>query len=416
MSSKSRTSSDQDDKYKVIVEEDWSSIMTGGRGIGGGEESNKDEFLTGFAQHHHHVTIDLSSTSLTTKKPSITINCVESLTPLDMINLSNGNDDSTGHRIWMGALFFIKCFAYVLPSYDCDCDCNDNDNNSYRKNNSSMINMMKKWRRKLFHQKNIIELGAGTGISGISILRMAEETSGSVCSGCSCSYSCSSDHYDNENIIQPKSVTFTDSDPAVLELCKKNIKQNITSKGDENDKIYHPVYQLTWGIEDNTQTIISKHSMDCVIATDVIYDISAIEPLFQTASLLLKRNNGYFILSHIPRASVEYCSCQNDDNDDNNYVDDRFRIESLIIKEAKRFGFHNVHWNNNNERSIDNETNDDDGVHYNYNSSSNFGDDHCCIRPKDLFKIQNNSKMDYDEMESIGAGMFIFEYMGCYDE
>ena len=42
---------------------------------------------------------------------------------------------------------------------------------------------------------------------------------------------------------------------------------------------------------------------DTVIATDVLYDIASLPPLMMTASSLLK-GRGYFILSHVPRASV----------------------------------------------------------------------------------------------------------------
>ncbi len=414
-----------------IEEDDW------------GLSSTSSKFLTGFSQHYQ-ITIPLSSplvSSLVTSTndttsthiPSsssssyiMTLNCVESLTPLDMMNLYNGNHDSTGHRLWMGSLFFMECFACTLPPTSSSLSLSDE-----RQESNIMIDTLSKWRTKLFHHKRILELGAGTGASGLSLIIAGNNNE---------------NNNNNNNTLyypqqQPYSVTFTDSDEGVLYLCIKNMKQNniqlfgadtsdvndLNNNNNNNDynvvKQEHKVYQLEWGynnqnIHNNSITVkrynattqpslsssshdettttatittetICIHSFDCIIATDVIYDISAIKPLFETASLLLK-NNGYFILSHIPRATAS----EEEDNGHNNIQD---KIETLILNIAKSFHFDSIH--------MDGFGDDDDHNH------------NCCIRPKDLLKIRNkmisSNTLDYNEMEMVGAGIFIFKYNGC---
>lgn len=376
---------------KAVIEEDWSSSYNGSHN------------LTGFAQHDK-VTIKLSSSSDDTtcsripksqqhESPSkeLVLNCVESLTPLDMLHLSNGDDDSTGHRIWMGALFFMECFACALPDNNWS-NHNGDDNDSEEK--QTMIMLLSEWRKKLFHQKDILELGSGTGVSGISLIVAGTSTFGNS----NCDSSDGEVESKLNNCAQPNSIIFTDSDPSVLELCRKNINNNVHEKIKSN----YFVSQLTWGqnndslnkdsnvtkssgdeeinIQSQLIKAIEPHSIDCVIATDVIYDISAIIPLFQTAASVIKQK-GYFILSHIPRASIN-CTKKGE-----NVI--RNEIEFLILEAAADHGFKNTRWEG--------------------------GDDHC-IRPNDLFKIRRkmvtSDELSYDEMESVGAGIFIFEYNG----
>jgi len=40
---------------------------------------------------------------------------VESLPPMDLMDLYNGRADATGNRIWMGALLFIEAMIRPLP-------------------------------------------------------------------------------------------------------------------------------------------------------------------------------------------------------------------------------------------------------------------------------------------------------------
>jgi hypothetical protein len=54
--------------------------------------------------------------------------------------------------------------------------------------------------------------------------------------------------------------------------------------------------ELTWGKDDHITGMF-----DIALATDVLYDVDLIEPLFKTVSKLIP-SDGVFILSHIPRA------------------------------------------------------------------------------------------------------------------
>lgn len=239
--------SDKLNDENVIIEEDWSGFM------------NFSPTGTAFSQHAS-VKIPLSSTV------EMDIACIEHLTPLDMMNLSNGTSDSTGNRVWMGAFAFIEFFASPLPSFHRDEESEV----------SKAAQQLQKLRYRLFHGANIIELGSGTGISGISLML---------------AHRCD----EHELSYIPSRVTFTDNDCHVLDLCKRNCDYNI---GGSDDSKMYCITHLEWGNHKEFQK-----SFHTVIATDVIYNLEALEPLIQTAHDLLLPG-GYFVLSHVPRASI----------------------------------------------------------------------------------------------------------------
>ena len=88
------------------------------------------------------------------------------------------------------------------------------------------------------------------------------------------------------------------------------------------------VEKLEWGKD--TTTILNKANLpttyQTVLATDVLYDLSSLVPLLTSAFELLKED-GYFILSHVPRAYI--------DEDEN---DSETTLETIIIKEAFKVG------------------------------------------------------------------------------
>lgn len=123
----------------VIQEDDWQLPM---------------EFHL-FAVHERHE-LDFAA--------PLAIECVERLTPLDMMSLSAGIHDATGHCVWLGAFLFLA----ELPSLGC------------------------------FDGQRILELGTGTGIAGLGILQA----------------------------FQPDKVVLTDADPDALALCRRNCAVN----------------------------------------------------------------------------------------------------------------------------------------------------------------------------------------------
>jgi predicted nicotinamide N-methyase len=193
-----------------------------------------------FAQHQvHSVYLDAHS--------KFDILCVESLTPVDMVNLGSGLHDATGHLVWSGACCLVACLPQLRSRY--------------------------------FINRRVIELGCGTGIGGLSLLIEG--------------------HKDRElEAATPASfVAFTDSDPEALALCQRNCKLNQLS----ND--CYSVIPLTWG-QDPMPSVVKHHPFDTVLATDVLYDIGLLPHLFQTAAdcLVHTQNNGIFVLAHVPRA------------------------------------------------------------------------------------------------------------------
>eukprot|EP00978_Attheya_sp_CCMP212_P043862 scaffold293443_cov60-Attheya_sp.AAC.1 len=305
--------------------------------------------------------------------------CVAELSPLDMVDMYHGRTDPTGYcASWMGAHLFLEAFCVSEES-------------------SAPASASLSW---LFRQRRVLELGCGTGISGIALL--------------------------SSSFTRPSHVTFTDADPAALDLCRTNCqlqpwstsqsssqstvdrteKSNDVSAVDHNgtDSSF-AICPLQWGtalgkniqqqksdeLEENDDMdgsktnnnhdwLLQSATYETVLATDVLYDIEALKPLLQTASDLLVPETGHFVLSHVPRASIS--SSSGDDNDDD-VVSSREVLEAAICSEAAR---HDLQWL-----------------------------PHCTIRPQQLMKLhgrtesvvsQNHSLKD---MEEAGAAILVFQ-------
>lgn len=138
--------------------------------------------------------------------------------------------------------------------------------------------------------KRIIEFGTGTGIGGLAIMLA-----------------------DTDDV--PLSVAFTDNDPDALDVCRRNCElNNIPATS-------YSIEELTWG------TGATKDDFDVALATDVLYDVDLIDPLFTSVTSCI-RLNGIFILSHIPRA------CYNEGNPPEAIED----LEGYIVDQAKKIG------------------------------------------------------------------------------
>lgn len=233
-----------------VEEEDWSAFLSGNTSI------------TGFAQHELH-SIRISS-SLT-----LDLECVSNLSPLDMMNLWNGSHDATGHKIWMGALFFVEVIA------------RRNDIQEY------------------FRNKNVLELGCGTGIAGLTLL--LSRTS------------------------RPSFVQFTDSDSSALDLCRGNCRRNLAVAA---SPIYD-VSSLDWGLSDKKDIFF-----DTILATDVLYDIASLSPLLSTVKGHL-RVKGFFLLAHVPRASLPGDSSVSHE-DLERYIIQQANIHGLVLIDVIR--------------------------------------------------------------------------------
>lgn len=287
-----------------VEEEDWSSFMCSdgtafGRheemilNISGGRMSSRS-YIDGYSNEGG--------------RQQISIQCVSALSPLDMIDMYNGSQDATGNRVWTGALLFLEAFVRPLPvkvdaPFVADDDESKDDeqpsSTSTKNDCVAMQTKLSELRTQAFKNKAIIELGCGTGISGIFLVVADVDT--------------------------PLTVTFTDFDKSALDLCKKNCESNI------DDKSRYSTQQLEWG--SSLPDGIEDESFDTVIATDVLYDISSLATLMHAASQLVKVG-GYFILSHVPRASVE----ADDEATESTAVASADILENLIVMEAEKQG------------------------------------------------------------------------------
>jgi SAM-dependent methyltransferase len=156
--------------------------------------------------------------------------------PNDMRSNFNG----TGHCVWLASLAFLHLLE----------EGGDGE--------ASLL------ADPYFDSLRVIELGCGTGASGIATLLFAD----------------------------PLHVTLTDHDEAALALAKENCQLN------HLDASRYDVQMLDWCHSHNNNNNLG--TFQTVLATDVVYQLDRIVPLLETAFLLLEEG-GHFCLSHVPR-------------------------------------------------------------------------------------------------------------------
>lgn len=406
-----------------VVEEDWSHFMT--TNAVHTDETNHaateglpeeedfpyyDTMIIPLIKECHCDGTGNKSVSSLSQLPalSIEIRCMESLTPLDMLDLSSGRSDPTGNRIWMGAVFFLECMARpieIRPPH------------LFNKHIRALIDL----RATLFHNKNVLELGSGTGV-GLIAVGLAGTRNSTI--------TIDDEHWISnansgiEGPICPASLTFTDNDLSVLSLCKSNCNKNLL-KDCGAPLVEHVVAKLDWGEFSGLtksqkskgpflwDATVARGALETVVATDVIYDVSAIPLLMATAVGLLKEG-GFFVLAHVPRASI---SCEASQI--------RESLEGLILLEAQSNGLEApismAAW----ECLFTAETTD------NGDSLEPHGAHQAIIRPSILAQVWENnlgvdtknnpankrktavvsvsSDYDYGELESCGASIMVFQ-------
>jgi SAM-dependent methyltransferase len=212
--------------------------------------------LEGFAQHEQlSIRLDYDSDT------KLDLECVSSLSPIDMVHLSNGSHDATGHKVWMGALLLCEALA---------------SNATTRASSTSSPGTLPF--RGMFQSKRVLELGCGTGVGGLALLVSPLEWN-----------------------ARPSHVCFTDNDDHVLDLCRRNCLGNnpcLSPVPSNGISILH----LNWGgavAGDWPGT----SAFDVVLATDVIYDVGCLGVLLSTVSQSLVPS-GSFVLAHVPRSCL----------------------------------------------------------------------------------------------------------------
>lgn len=248
------------------------------------------------------------------------IECIETSSPLDITNTSHSAQqyDATGHCVWTGAFLLISCIDQILDIVDKHAS-NGNDDNITSNNEENEI---------IHHPLNIIELGCGTGIGGLTLM-FASDSIQTTTNNNECYHHNTKSTSNVNRTLRTKieKCCFTDTDPAVLNICRRNCELNglILNKS-------FTIRELTWGIdEEHSNDHDDDENFDIILATDVLYDVDLIDPLFTTVSSLLSKsiaNNGIFILSHVPRA------CYNDNNPPEAIED----LEKYIIDQGEKYG------------------------------------------------------------------------------
>lgn len=127
---------------------------------------------------------------------------------------------------------------------------------------------------ELICDKSIVELGAGTGVLGLSLSK-----------------------------LQPQQVTLTDSCQSSISVGQQSVQRN-------NAQEVCKVEKLTWGNMAEEQDVIEKLNetrnaeepqvlgFDMVVAADVVYEPDLIEALISTGTRLLKDKQSKFYLAN----------------------------------------------------------------------------------------------------------------------
>jgi hypothetical protein len=436
-----------DEKNETIIEEDWSHhLWSSSPSIKEEKKKNQTNDQQPRFSYYDTISFPLSSTYITDthhsqqQQPLITmkLRCMDALTPMDMINLSTGKSDETGNRIWMGSLLFIECMVRPLqclsqiPLLSLSSPMIEETQQQQAQQQAQQLaqKQLSDLRKRLFGEKQILELGTGTGASLISIGLVGMNND--------------NNNNNDDILVRPTKMTFTDNDMNVLSLCKINCEINLGKKN--NTATNYTVCRLDWGGYRSTQHQegeLLRGSQDTIIATDVIYDLSAINILFETAHYLLKDNTndhdgtcsrednnddddqesiegtysdekgdnnggGYFVLSHVPRASID---CKP------NQI--RQELEKCILEAGRKYNFRPISNSNadfnllinendyairpNTLMNIYNNSSNINGSNNNNSSNSSSSNDKSSNQ-----KIISSTEYDYEELHSVGASIMIF--------
>eukprot|EP00532_Pseudo-nitzschia_australis_P020039 CAMPEP_0168304484 /NCGR_PEP_ID=MMETSP0142_2-20121227/46871_1 /TAXON_ID=44445 /ORGANISM="Pseudo-nitzschia australis, Strain 10249 10 AB" /LENGTH=141 /DNA_ID=CAMNT_0008255709 /DNA_START=112 /DNA_END=533 /DNA_ORIENTATION=- len=100
----------------AATEEDWSHHL---QGTVAGKDEDEHHKFSYYDTVVFPLSLPLSGARMEHQQQQqqlcMKLRCVNRLTPLDMLDLSNGAGDATGNRVWMGAVFFLECMVRPLP-------------------------------------------------------------------------------------------------------------------------------------------------------------------------------------------------------------------------------------------------------------------------------------------------------------
>jgi ribosomal protein L11 methylase PrmA len=178
--------------------------------------------------------------------PKLTLKALRELPLTDLFGLSDGSDDKTGHTTWRGALVFL---AFL-----------------HSEEHGEHIGALLKGNR-------VVELGCGCGIAGLAMLRIVPDIA---------------------------SLHLTDGDGSAVDLARENYGLNQFSP---SSTVVTTFSSLAWSADRKELPPCLAGSADVVVACDVVYDVSILPLLFETAAHVVTADGkGIFILSHICRS------------------------------------------------------------------------------------------------------------------
>jgi len=99
-----------------------------------------------------------------------------------------------------------------------------------------------------------------------------------------------------------KQTVLTDGDTNTLKKMRENVKHNFDN-GDDDTKNTISCRQLLWGNENSQSLKDAYGTFDTILASDVIYTPTSIDPLFDTVVTFLKKPHGRFLLSWFTRVN-----------------------------------------------------------------------------------------------------------------
>lgn len=146
----------------------------------------------------------------------------------------------------------------------------------------------------MFVGKRVLELGAGLGLNGILAWRMMDV--------------CGADSEDGRG-----EVCITDGDSDALVHLRDNIERNrpsITAPTNDDvdinntDRTKVSCHQLIWG-KQSSLSFLQHHTnnqkYNLLLASDIIYAVCIIEPLWETVQTLLDEHDGVFVMAFARR-------------------------------------------------------------------------------------------------------------------
>ena len=153
----------------------------------------------------------------------------------------------------------------------------------------------------LCRNKRTVELGCGLGLCGIlahritcPIVEADNDNNQDVVNG--------SAKDDTEKVVASSRVWLTDGDTDVLPKLRENVARN------QSDRYAETVsaHQLIWGT-DTAQAFLRHYGegkpFDVLLASDVVYVKTVVEPLFETVDALMA-DDGVFVMAYCSRRDV----------------------------------------------------------------------------------------------------------------